>query len=223
MKITKEKRLIDQNCVKIGITNSNMIKKTELCKLAEKYGTDKCPAIKHPYTPFYYELFKDKRDSVKKVMELGIGWYPGIQEKGSKKDMALNRVYHKGASLLMWRDFFPKAQVYGIDIRKSSMLSAERIETFNADSEKEYDWERVLKKTGTDIDIFVDDGYHHPTSQAQVVNFLLPKFSKDVVYIIEDVSYPNYLIRRLNPEFSYEIPELKGKVKKDGLMIVKLK
>lgn len=42
---------------------------TELCELAYKYGTDKCPQIKHFYTPYYYKLFKDRRLSVKKVLE----------------------------------------------------------------------------------------------------------------------------------------------------------
>ena len=39
--------------------------KTELCKIAEKYGTDKCPQIFHDYTPTYHELFKDRRNEIK--------------------------------------------------------------------------------------------------------------------------------------------------------------
>lgn len=52
---------------------STTTKNTELCEIAYKYGTDKCPAVKHSYTPFYYQLLKDKRQSVKKVLELGVG------------------------------------------------------------------------------------------------------------------------------------------------------
>ena len=41
---------------------------TELCKLAYKYGTDKCPQVNGAYyTPFYFELLKDKRETFCKV------------------------------------------------------------------------------------------------------------------------------------------------------------
>ena len=65
----------------------------KLDKLAEKYKTDKYG--KHHYTKVYYDLFKDRQRSVKKVIEMGIA---------------------EGASLRMWRDFFPNAQIYGADI-----------------------------------------------------------------------------------------------------------
>src|SRR3989304_3769693 len=84
---------------------------TPLCKLALKYGTDKCPQLKHSYTPFYYQLLKDKRREIKKVLEMGIGFFPGMPEKKVFFDPGLKRTYHMGASLYMWRDFFPNAQV----------------------------------------------------------------------------------------------------------------
>jgi len=46
---------------------------TPLCDIAFKYGTDKCPQLGHSYTPFYYDLLKDKRETIKKVLEFGIG------------------------------------------------------------------------------------------------------------------------------------------------------
>src|SRR4030042_54082 len=51
---------------------------TPLCDIARKYGTDKSPYITdrvwgHSYTPVYYEMFKDKTDSIKKVLEIGVG------------------------------------------------------------------------------------------------------------------------------------------------------
>jgi len=47
--------------------------KNELDRLAFHYGTDKCQQLKHPYTPFYHSLFGEMRDSVKKVLEIGVG------------------------------------------------------------------------------------------------------------------------------------------------------
>ena len=77
-----------------------------MCKLAYKYGTDKCPKLNHVYTPFYYKLFNKKRKAIKKVFEMGIG--------GSRV-MKYIPQYQTGASLRMWRDFFPNAHIYGAD------------------------------------------------------------------------------------------------------------
>jgi hypothetical protein len=73
-----------------------------LSELAFKYLSDKCPQIKHSYTPFYYDLLKDKRNSIKKVLEIGIG---------SVEESTKWRPYRAGSSLIMWRDFFPNAQI----------------------------------------------------------------------------------------------------------------
>ncbi len=80
---------------------------TKLCELAEKYGCDKCPQVGHPYTPHYYELLKYK--DIKKVLELGIGSRETMQWTPDN--------YQKGASLKMWRDFFPdKLSEYDVEI-----------------------------------------------------------------------------------------------------------
>src|SRR3972149_8272692 len=95
---------------------------TPLCEIAFKYGTDKCPQISHNYTPVYYKLLKDKKEKIRKVLELGIG---------SRKTMQwVPKHYQTGASLLMWRDFFPNAQIYGVDRDPSTIFQAERIKTF---------------------------------------------------------------------------------------------
>lgn len=39
-----------------------------LTELAVKYGTDRHPGAKHSYTPFYYSLLKDRRESIKKSL-----------------------------------------------------------------------------------------------------------------------------------------------------------
>jgi hypothetical protein len=200
---------------------------TELCEIAKAYGTDKCPEIKHPYTPVYYDILKDKRDSIKKVVELGIGWYQGIDKIGYRKDERLNRVYHKGASLLMWRDFFPNAHVWGTDVRKDSMMDGfDRITTIHADARKEKDWDRVLEQTGTDIDLFIDDGSHRPADQAYVANLLLPKLKDDVIFIIEDVMHPDRVIEAFEDHVEYELLELENPRRRnrdDRLLIVKNK
>src|SRR3989344_4764947 len=129
------------------------VKITKLFKIAYKYGTDKCPQIKHSYTPFYYKLLNRRRKSIKKVLEIGIGYYKTMQDVAVIYDRGLKRYYHRGASLKMWRDFFPNAQIYGADIRPETIFEDERIKTYLCDERKEKDLIRLIEKTGSDIDL----------------------------------------------------------------------
>ena len=151
---------------------------TVLCDLAYLYGSDKCPQIKHHYTEFYYDLFKDKRESVKKVVEIGIGCpenmndYPG---------------YKTGASLYMWRDFFPNAMIYGVDILPGILFRDDRIETFRCDQTDSWHLTWLIDKTGSDIDLFIDDGSHKPEDQLFTCKTVMPLLDTGATYVIEDV------------------------------------
>ena len=187
------------------------IKETPLCKLAWKYRTDKCPRIKHIYTPFYYELFKDKKQSIKKVLEMGIGYDKTMPHCGDS--------YKIGASLRMWRDFFPDAQVYGADIALASMFQDERIETHLCDERKENDIKRLVEKTGSDIDLFIDDGLHHHNDQIFLAKTILPLLKDDIIYIIEDVGHNRTIFRALN-KYKCEAPFLKDRKFYNGKLLV---
>lgn len=190
--------------------------KTELCELAEKYRTDKCPMFRHNYTPFYYELFKDKRESVKKFFEMGIGY---------QRTMWHVKDYIIGASHFMWRDFFPNAHIYGADNRSELIFNDERITTYLCDETSKEQIEFLIKTIGGDIDIFIDDGSHRPEHQIFLCKTVMPFLKKDVIYIIEDVKYPDMIIRSL--PYDLEIPALlypePNDTKDDRLIIVKNK
>nr|NIU84754.1 hypothetical protein [Candidatus Thorarchaeota archaeon] len=160
-----------------------MNKMTPLCEIAYRYGTDKCPQIGHGYTPVYYEMFKDRREEVKKVLELGIG------RQTEKEYYEKRKIWrYPGASLKMWKDFFPNAQIYGADILPSVMLEEDRIKTFICDERKEKDLKALIEKTGSDIDIFIDDASHRYPDQIFTAKTLMPLLDKDITYIIEDIS-----------------------------------
>src|SRR3990167_4964363 len=146
----------------------DMIKETPLCELALKYRSDKCPKRgKHTYTPYYYNLFKNKKNSVKKVLEIGIG---------------------KGASLLMWRDFFPNAKIYGADYRESSLIKRDRIESILCDQRRKNHLTNLIDSIGPNIDLIIDNGSHQPRYQVFTCVTLMPLIKKGVIYIIEDRS-----------------------------------
>lgn len=182
----------------------------ELSKLAFKYLSDKCPQIKHPFTPVYYELLKDKRTSIKKVLEIGIGY----------KEMALKwRDYQTGASLLMWREFFPNAQIYGIDILPKALYNDERIKSFICDQSSKEDLEKLIENIGSDIDLIVDDGSHKTDHQIFSCLTLMPIVNKNVIYIIEDVSEPEKVVAALNM-YNCQVPRLRRKFKDDNVIFV---
>lgn len=138
----------------------------ELTQLAVKYGADKAPQIKHGYTPFYFSLFKDKRNEVKKVLEIGAG---------------------EGASLRMWQDFFPSAMIYSGEIEDGRLFKKDRIEVIKCDQTDLASLLDLIEKTGSDIDLFVDDGTHKPHDQLYSWQVLMPLLGKNVTYVIEDV------------------------------------
>lgn len=192
------------------------VKTDPLSELAFKYGTDKCPQLNHAYTPFYYELLKDKRQSIRKVLEMGIG-------NGNHSRKYFPHAV-TGASLYMWRDFFPNAQIYGADNDPETMFTSERIETFLCDETKKEDILRLVQEIGTDIDLFIDDGSHSSYDQQFLCKTLLPLLKKDVIYIIEDVRLLGRLSRHL-AQYDCQIPKLPPKPQpergRDQIMIVK--
>lgn len=187
---------------------------TELCKLGYKYGTDKCPQVNGAYyTPFYFELLKDRRKTVRKVLELGVGSRTTLRH--------VPEHYQRGASLRMWRDFFPNAQIYGVDLSPTAIFQDERIQTYLLNTKDESAMRKLIDEIGSDIDLVIDDGTHREKSQLLAVRTLMPLLKKDVIYIIED-AYNAESIRAQLSEYNCEIG-LTGPEKVANLIIVKRK
>lgn len=177
-----------------------MSKETELCKLAFKYKSDKCLKCggRHSYTPYYYSLFKRRKKSVKKVLEFGI---------------------ETGASLYMWRDFFPNAKIYGADYRSETLINEGRIESILSDQRRPEHLKSLIGHIGSDIDLVIDDASHRPQDQVYTCLKLMPLLQNSVVYVIEDVSDPR-IIERLKTHDA-EIPKLeKARNRFDNRLVV---
>ena len=118
---------------------------TPLCEIAYKYGTDKCPQVNGAYyTSFYWDLLKDKRQTFRKILELAVGSRVTLQR--------VPKQYQRGASLRMWRDFFPNAQIYGVDISPSAIFQDERIKTFLINTRDTEGMIKLIETIGPDID-----------------------------------------------------------------------
>ena len=156
-----------------------------LTQLAEHHGVDKCPAISHSYTPVYDTLLSPLRKTTKSVLEIGIGNVPLMKP-------IVGEHYKPGASLRMWRDYFPNAQVIGCDIMRSVLFNdEERIKTFFVDQSNTLSLLALMdavKPITSQFDIIVDDGSH--IEEHMSLSFrTLWKFIKPNggIYIIEDV------------------------------------
>jgi predicted O-methyltransferase YrrM len=147
---------------------------TELCRIALKWGTDKTPLIYHPYTPFYTELLRGR--DIRRVLEIGID---------------------RGASLRMWREYFPAAQIFGLDVRIQTLFTEERIETRLCDASDAAMLASTVDELGGNFDLIVDDGDHLTAHQILAVNVLLPFLSPEGVYVIEDVTEQGVITSQL--------------------------
>lgn len=172
-----------------------------LTELAIKYGTDKWG--KHTYTPYYYDLLNERRFIIKKVLEIGTA---------------------EGASLLMWRDFFPNATIYGAEIdpaRVALMDGQERIKVIQCDQTSEKDLKNVMSQVGADADIVIDDGSHIVKDQLFSCKTIMPMLQKHAIYIIEDAQLWHSVSKNL-ADFDVEVPELikTRKRRRDNYLVV---
>ena len=153
---------------------------TEMC---ERYPTDKCPYA-HGFIEIYDRLFESERDSMERFFEIGI----------------LNGVSH-----LMWREYFPNAEIFGIDIKDYSAQSeGSGIETFVADQANRNDLKAFIDKYGGNFDVILDDGGHAMDHQQVSLGYLFPYVKSGGIFIIEDVhtSLPD-----LYPDPFFEVAE----------------
>jgi hypothetical protein len=151
-------------------TDSSDTGHVSLNQLCEKYHTDKCPGG-HNFLGVYELFFNPFRNVAKKVAEIGIA---------------------QGASLNLWKDYFPQATVYGIDIFDNSNLNTERIKTFIGDQSKRESLQGFITKYGSDFDFILDDGGHSMEQQQVSFGFLFKHVKHSGYYIIEDLQTSIY-------------------------------
>ncbi len=149
---------------------------TPLCELAVKYGTDKCSPV-HQYTPMYWELLSERRELVRRVMEIGVG---------SKESMGAG--YQPGASLRMWEEFFSNADIYGLDVNRNVLSDAGRVRCLYCDQGSRESLETALQAAGgAGFDLIVDDGSHERWHQILSAVTLAPALAPGGMYVIEDL------------------------------------
>lgn len=172
---------------------------TQLGKLFNKYGSDK---DRNGYTHFYEPLFKNLRMKSISLLEIGIG----TLIPGAPSSMVGYHLegYAPGGSLRAWRDYFPTADVTGVDIQPDTQFSEERITTHLASSMNRQEVDAALKEKN--FDIIIDDGSHYDEHQVQTLKNLWHRLNPGGFYIIEDIQPWS----RISTEFRKEIETFVG-------------
>ena len=142
----------------------------DLDKLAYIYSCDKWGT--HYYTPHYQKHFQQFKNEKVNLLEIGVGGY---------NDPSLG-----GASLKMWKQYFKKGKIYGLDIFDKSGIEEKRIKTFKG-SQTDLDFlDRVIESIG-EVDIIIDDGSHINNDIITTFNHLFPILKHGGIYVIEDL------------------------------------
>lgn len=126
-------------------------------------GTDK--VYQHHYHIYYHDVLQHLRDKFFNMLEVGVAGFNSID---------------------MWKQYFPVAKIYGIDIEKEYM--DKRITVYRADQSKKEDLEDVIQKMRVKCDFINDDGSHIPEHQLLTFDiFFSDLLNPNGVYIIEDI------------------------------------
>ena len=156
-------------------------------QLCEDYGSDKCPRLGHSYAPFYDALFYPRRN-IKRLLEIGAGSYSCMGR--------YMKWYIPCASLYVWRDYFKKAIIYGIDIDESCLINEDRIHVEICDQNDEKQLKSFIKRNDlrNKLEIIIDDGSHKLGHQINSAHTLMPYLKEGGIYCIEDVRKPEALL-----------------------------
>jgi hypothetical protein len=134
-----------------------------LTSLGLAYQTDK---VEHGFCAFYHTHLDRIRHDVCKVLEIGI---------------------FRGASLRMWREYFPNAIIHGFDQNTFPYLLPDRIQLHQGDQASRDSLLRLLEATGSDFDFIVDDGGHTMLQQQVSLGVLFPHLRPEGLYALEDL------------------------------------
>lgn len=144
--------------------------------LAIKHGTDKWA---QGYIPHYQQHFGHLRRKRLNLLEIGIG------TTGARGG---------GDSLRMWREFFPRATIWGVDIKDKSAHAERRINILQGDQNDPAFLRSVAAKIGS-LNIVIDDGSHINEHVLTSFSTLFPLLASGGVYVIEDLVtayYPKF-------------------------------
>ena len=183
-----------------------------LTELGRKYGTDK---VDHGFTEYYDRIFSSFRQETFHFLEVGVFF---------------------GASLKMWRDYFPHATVFGADTFEGVQGNGnifqnahafydewtnekpDRMELFKLDQSSKMELQTFVdycKARNIKFKTIIDDGSHLMYDQQITFFFLWELLEDGGVFIMEDV--------HTSDEGSYDVNQKRTNSTKELFMSMKYK
>ena len=164
--------------------------------LCDLYGSDKSTLTGstkfsggwdyHDYAPFYEMILSPLKHKITSVLEVGIG----TNNVNFTNSMGVQG--RPGASLRVWRDYFPNATIIGVDIDKDILFSEERIQTYHCDqTESESIVEFFAQCPIQGFELIIDDGLHTEKAAATFFVNSYEKLRQGGLYFIEDAWWFN--------------------------------
>lgn len=144
--------------------SSNLLLLAKICE-TDKWGF-------HWYAQHYQSHFKSFKKKKLNLLEIGVGGYDNPNEGGS--------------SLRMWKRYFPKGNIYALDIHEKGALQENRIKIFEGSQIDEKFLQDTFNKIGS-LDIIIDDGSHINQHMITTFKILFPLLKNGGIYVIEDL------------------------------------
>lgn len=120
----------------------------------------------HNYLPFYWMHFRDIRDRVRNVCEIGV---------------------QSDRSIRMWEEFFPNATIYGVDVDPAVReFEGGRRKILIGDQSDLSFLKSLIDRVDGGLDVVIDDASHNMRHQLITFNALFPALTDHGVYVIED-------------------------------------
>lgn len=147
----------------------------------------------------YNKLFTPKKNSCTKLLEIGIQY---------------------GLSLLMWKEYFLNADIYGIDVEYCHhVINTPRIHSY---FENAYSKECVNLFSANSFDIVIDDGPHTLQSMIFFCKHYFNLVKPGGLFIIEDIIDTNWtpvLLNILGNKHHVTVYNMAGKCKTENLNV----
>lgn len=159
------------NFASLGVGSNSLafhVTINELDALAIKHDTDK-RSDRHNYVPLYDQLFAPLRDQPITLLEFGVAW---------------------GGSMRTWRDYFPQANIIGVDLflecaTTPKALADVDVHLFQVDQNDPQLPELVQQ--WCPLNIVIDDCSHIPEKTLASFKLMWPLIPVGGIYAIEDL------------------------------------
>lgn len=140
-----------------------------LRELALKYGTDK--AGHHEYCEAYEFFLKGWKDGHFCMLEIGVGGYDAADRGGQ--------------SLRMWREYFPHAQIFGVD-KYDKDFKVEGTWIARASQDDPVALNKVIDEFVVAPSLIIDDASHSNPLTLKTFEICWPRLAPGGIYVVED-------------------------------------